>query len=321
VQNRQSETEVCNGVDDDCDGQVDEDLGTTTCGLGVCEHTVDNCVAGQTQVCDPLQGASDEVCDNGLDDDCDGEVNDGCEYHMACTSSGATGTSVSELTTYGCFLVVGSGTDECATYDDCVHTECVAREPAAEATDLLSYACVVVQSPGESACETDEDCNIVCEEGATEACEYTGPEGTEDVGACVAGTRTCVSNSWSACTGEVTPGSETCNGVDDDCDGSTDEGLDCGGGGGGGRITGYTFGGGPIIEIPAPELLPQPEETPEAIPPAEQPAAEQPAAQPVETPTGAAVAEPPWWLALVAIAGLFLVFLLLKRKKKKKEKK
>jgi len=68
--------EVCNGVDDDCDGGVDEDLGTTTCGLGACEHTVDNCAAGKPKVCNPLQGAKEEVC-NGLDDDCDGKVDDG----------------------------------------------------------------------------------------------------------------------------------------------------------------------------------------------------------------------------------------------------
>ncbi len=65
--------EECNGVDDDCDGATDEvaDLGTTTCGLGVCHHTVDNCLAGVPQTCDPLQGSSAETCD-AVDNDCDG---------------------------------------------------------------------------------------------------------------------------------------------------------------------------------------------------------------------------------------------------------
>lgn len=47
-------TEVCNGLDDDCNDQIDEGLGATTCGLGDCERTVSNCIAGVPQVCEPL---------------------------------------------------------------------------------------------------------------------------------------------------------------------------------------------------------------------------------------------------------------------------
>ncbi|MFH1530613.1 MAG: thrombospondin type 3 repeat-containing protein [Pseudomonadota bacterium] len=68
--------ESCNGLDDNCDGDVDEALGTTTCGLGVCEHTTINCFYGQTQECDPLKWTSPEVCD-GIDNDCDGDTDEG----------------------------------------------------------------------------------------------------------------------------------------------------------------------------------------------------------------------------------------------------
>lgn len=67
--------ESCNGLDDDCDGEVDEALGTTTCGVGACEVTVDNCIDGVPQVCVPLPPAS-EVCD-GVDNDCDGVIDNG----------------------------------------------------------------------------------------------------------------------------------------------------------------------------------------------------------------------------------------------------
>ena len=65
--------EVCDGLDNNCDGATDEGLGQTTCGLGPCTHTVDNCVQGRVQQCQPLAGATNERCD-GQDNNCDGVV-------------------------------------------------------------------------------------------------------------------------------------------------------------------------------------------------------------------------------------------------------
>ncbi len=131
--------EVCNGVDDDCNGSVDEGLGSSTCGLGVCQVTVQSCVAGVIQACVPGQPSA-EVCDGLLDEDCDGVVDDGC----------------------------------------------------------------------------------ACVNGATEAC-YTGPAGTQNVGLCHGGSRTCSLGQWGACAGQVTPSAEACDGVDNDCDANVDE--------------------------------------------------------------------------------------------------
>ncbi len=61
--------ELCNSLDDDCDGAVDQGLGTTTCGVGACTVTVNNCVEGVSQSCVPGPKA-DETCD-GIDNDCD----------------------------------------------------------------------------------------------------------------------------------------------------------------------------------------------------------------------------------------------------------
>lgn len=67
--------EICNSVDDDCDGAVDEDLGIIECGQGKCFNQVAACVAGKTQTCNP-KPSSPEAC-NTVDDDCDGQLNEG----------------------------------------------------------------------------------------------------------------------------------------------------------------------------------------------------------------------------------------------------
>ncbi|PYT11228.1 MAG: hypothetical protein DMF51_16085 [Acidobacteria bacterium] len=61
---------LCNGIDDNCDGRIDEGLGTLICGVGACQRTdcatSGNCVPGSP---------SPEIC-NGIDDDCNGVVDD-----------------------------------------------------------------------------------------------------------------------------------------------------------------------------------------------------------------------------------------------------
>jgi len=66
-----------------------------------------------------------------------------------------------------------------------------------------------------------------CRPGAVEPC-YHGPSGTQDVGPCRAGQRTCGDDGrWGACTGQVVPAAEICgNGVDDNCSGEVDEDID-----------------------------------------------------------------------------------------------
>ena len=74
--------EVCNGIDDDCNGMIDDGLGPDH-GVGVdcgiqgqgCQKGVTACVGGKI-VCNSTASPTPEVC-NGLDDDCNGVIDDG----------------------------------------------------------------------------------------------------------------------------------------------------------------------------------------------------------------------------------------------------
>ncbi|MDO8493838.1 MAG: MopE-related protein, partial [Deltaproteobacteria bacterium] len=66
--------ELCDSLDNNCDGQTDEGLGQATCGVGMCQMTVNNCVNGALQVCNQLPPWP-ETCD-GADNDCDGQTDE-----------------------------------------------------------------------------------------------------------------------------------------------------------------------------------------------------------------------------------------------------
>ena len=65
--------EICDGVDNDCDGSVDEDYVAFMCGLGICERA--STCEGGVESCSPGL-AEPEICD-GIDNNCDGVVDDG----------------------------------------------------------------------------------------------------------------------------------------------------------------------------------------------------------------------------------------------------
>jgi hypothetical protein len=100
--------EKCNGLDDDCDGDVDEynpEGGVMACGTAnfsqggnkslPCKAGIMNCKNGQLQ-CDGGVDPTPEFCDE-LDNDCDGDIDEGItgdQYESNNTCSGAADLAI-----------------------------------------------------------------------------------------------------------------------------------------------------------------------------------------------------------------------------------
>ncbi len=225
--------ERCNGLDDDCDGSVDEDAGFVATyadadgdGFGSGMPMAQCAVAGLRTLtpgdCDDgdpgnRPGAA-ERCD-GVDNDCDGTSDEGA-------------TAVA-------WYADGDGDG----YGDLGASPVMSCEPVAGAS-VVATDCAdddAGRFPGApELCDTvDQDCDGSVDEDTSEVLQY--PDGDGDGFGTGAGTASCAplgghvlrGGDCADGDGASFPGAdERCNAADDDCDGVTDEApagyLDCG---------------------------------------------------------------------------------------------
>ena len=250
--------EVCDSLDNNCDGQSDEGFGEATCGLGICQKTAEECIDGMPNPCVPdPPNPQGETCD-GYDDDCDGSVDEDCPCvageEQACYT-GPPNTQGVGICTAGTQICDSNGAwgqcngsvnptvEQCnGLDDDCDNTvddgnpdggaSCTTGQPGVCGPGTQQCVsgglqCVqTIQSSSEVCDGLDNDCDGPVDEnnpGGGQACSTGQP------GICAAGTTACQMGMLN-CNPNQSPQTETCNSVDDDCDGTPDDG-DPGGGG------------------------------------------------------------------------------------------
>jgi hypothetical protein len=190
-------SEVCDGVDNDCNFLIDDGVGPgepcerTVAGIGTCRG-VTACMGEAGFVCQAPTPRT-ELC-NYVDDDCDGRVDE-------------TFPTLGDLCQSGVGACVRFGAVRCRA--DGTATECSASAAPASA---------------ERCNASDDDCDGRIDE----TFPNLGQLCTAGVGACARfGTTVCRTDGASD-TCSATPGpsaTETCNYLDDDCNGVVDDGF------------------------------------------------------------------------------------------------
>ncbi|MEE2643382.1 MAG: prenyltransferase/squalene oxidase repeat-containing protein [Myxococcota bacterium] len=253
VQAARPTAELCNGLDDDCDGERDEELvevgqGCDTGAEGRCGLGVQLCVDG-APLCSPLREPEEELCD-GEDNDCDGISDEGEPGAGGrCDTGGvgvcAEGTLLCERGGLRCVQdqLPDGDADPCDGLDnDCdgqideaepqLGLSCETERPGQCRRGRFvcnqgSLECAQEEEEGPESCDgRDNDCDGEIDNGDPEgglACPLPGARGR-----CAVGLTRCV-DSLLRCEPASEPEEERCNGEDDDCDGAIDEG-DPGGG-------------------------------------------------------------------------------------------
>jgi len=248
--------EQCNSVDDDCDGTVDDgnpggDAPCDTGAPGVCAAGVTRCERG-TLRCNARSQPSDERCDD-LDNDCDRAFDEGFGLGVQCSVGvGACrriGQIVCTQNGRGTTCSASEGPSRNELCGNLIDDDCDGSiDEGFNVGELCSAGQGICGRMGEFVCSDDmrsTRCNALagpagvelCDTGANEDCDMNTDEGFRVGDACTVGVGLCQNTGRRVCSadrlsdrcdaeaGDPRPNELCGNGLDDNCNGQTDEGF------------------------------------------------------------------------------------------------
>ena len=260
--------EICNGIDDNCNGQTDELYslnvdggiailsdggviqldGGCSVGVGACARSAGSACISGSLACRAVAGSPGvEIC-NGIDDNCNGLTDEASPTLCAITGQACTlgicacptGQSIcgTSCQTVGGACSVGTGA--CSRQGSVLCTngsatcDAVAGTPSAEICNNIDDNCNgQIDEASPTLCAvTGQSCTLgtcSCPTGQSvcgTSCQTLGGTCSAGVGACLRnGVIACIS-SGAACNATAgAPVAEVCDGVDNDCDGTIDNGV------------------------------------------------------------------------------------------------